>query len=218
MKEVKVLNTNQHYFTAKIVCVGRNYVKHAEELGNEVPKSPILFTKPTSSVIYSGEKIIIPGWTEDVHHEVELVLLMGRTIKDADDATAEEAIAGYAVGLDMTARDIQQQLKDKGHPWDVSKGFDTSCVLGDFVFKSDVQLSGNEKIWLNVNGEERQNSTLDMMIHSSTLLVKYISSKMTLEKGDLIMTGTPEGVSKVNKGDKITAGIEKLPEIAVEVV
>ena len=210
MKSIRIKNRKEKLDVGKIVCVGRNYVAHAEELGNEVPAFPLIFLKPASVLIHSGENIIYPDYSNEMHHEVELVLLIGETIKNANIKEAEHAITGYAVGLDMTLRDIQSELKKKGHPWTLAKVFDTAAVISDFILKEDYKLNGNEYISLKVNGELRQSSSLANMIFSSAEIVKYISSKMTLEKGDLIYTGTPAGVGKVMRGDKITAEIENI--------
>lgn len=217
MKNIKFKNSNEQIAVGKIVCVGRNYKAHAEEMGNEVPEFPIIFMKPASALIYSGDKIIHPQHSNEMHHEVELVLLIGDTIKDADDETAKSAIAGYAVGLDMTLRDLQAELKKKGHPWELAKCFDTSAVVSDFISVADLQLTGDEKISLSVNDEPRQNSTLNKMIFNPVEIVKYISSKITLEKGDLIYTGTPEGVGKVNRGDKLNAEISNVGNLETEI-
>ena len=211
MKSVRIKNSKEEFNVGKIVCVGRNYLEHAKELGNEVPEKPVLFLKSASSVIYSGGEIIHPDFGNDLHHEVELVLLIGNTVKKANKAQAENAIIGYSVGLDMTLRDVQDVLKKKGHPWTLAKCFDTSAVISDFVLKKDYQLKVDEKLELKVNGIVKQNDTLKNMIFNPTEIIEYISSVMTLENGDLIFTGTPAGVSKVNKGDKLEA---KLGEVA----
>ncbi|GBD91278.1 fumarylpyruvate hydrolase [bacterium BMS3Abin04] len=218
MRLIKIKNSIVELPVGKIVCVGRNYAAHAKELGNEVPAFPLIFLKPASVLIHSGENIVYPDYSSEMHHEVELVLLIGKTIKDADDKTSEEAIAGYAVGLDMTLRDIQSELKKKGHPWTLAKVFDTSAAVSDFVSKNDYQIQGNEKISLTVNGELRQNSSLSYMIFSAPKIINYISSKMTLEKGDLIFTGTPAGVGSVSRGDKIVAQIENISTLTTSVV
>jgi len=218
MKLIKIKNSIVELSVGKIVCVGRNYVAHAEELGNEVPAFPLIFLKPASVLIQSGENIIYPDYSSEMHHEVELVLLIGKTIKNADNKTSEEAIAGYAVGLDMTLRDIQSELKKKGHPWTLAKVFDTSAVISDFILKEDYQLKGSETISLSIDGEIRQNSSLSNMIFSAPKIVNYISSKMTLEKGDLIFTGTPAGVGAVSRGDKIVAQIENISTLTARVV
>jgi 2-keto-4-pentenoate hydratase/2-oxohepta-3-ene-1,7-dioic acid hydratase in catechol pathway len=152
-----------------------------------------------------------------MHHEVELVLLIGKKVKDVDTKKAEEAISGYGVGLDMTLRDVQSELKKKGHPWTIAKGFDTSAVLSDFVLKKDYKLTLNEIISLSINGTIKQRSKLNAMIFAPSKIVEYISSLMTLEEGDLVFTGTPSGVGKVEKGDKLLAEIEGIASLSCEV-
>lgn len=218
MKFLKIKNSNEKIAIGKIVCVGRNYAKHAEELGNEIPEFPLIFLKPASSLIYSGEQIVKPNDSGELHHEVELVLLIGNDVKNANDEEAENAIYGYTVGLDMTLRDIQSELKKKGHPWTLAKVFDTSAVISGITLKKDYQLKGNEKIQLIVNNDLKQSSTLDFMLFNSVQIVKYLSNKFTLEKGDLIFTGTPEGVGAVNSGDKIYASIDGIAKLETAVV
>ncbi|HET55590.1 MAG TPA: FAA hydrolase family protein [Ignavibacteria bacterium] len=217
MKSLKIKNSDEKIEVGKLVCVGRNYAKHAEEMGNEIPEFPLIFLKPSSSLVYSGESIIKPVDSGEMHHEVELVLLIGKDIKNADEARAEEAIYGYAVGLDMTLRDIQSELKKKGHPWTLAKVFDTSAVISDITLKKDYLLKGNEKIELSVNSEVKQSSTLDFMLFNPVQIVVYLSSKFTLERGDLIFTGTPEGVGAVNVGDEISAAIQNIGKLKMKV-
>lgn len=218
MKSAKVKNSKEELTIGKIVCVGRNYSKHAKELGNEIPDKPVLFLKPASALIYSGEKIVHPDYGNELHHEVELVLLIGETAKNADSISAERAIMGYGVGLDMTLRDVQDRLKKKGHPWTLAKCFDTSLVISDFILKKDYQLKPDEKLELKVNGEVRQSDTFKSMIFNPAEIVEYISSVMTLEKGDLIFTGTPAGVSKVNRGDKLEARLGEIAQLSCTVI
>lgn len=208
MKTVKIKNSNKEIAIGKIVCVGRNYVEHIHELGNEISEKPVIFLKTVSSVIYSGETIIYPSYSNDMHHETELVLLIGENIKNADLETAERAIVAYGIGLDMTLRDVQSELKKKGHPWTIAKCFDTSAVLSEFVNKFDHPLTLDEFISLKVNGSIKQQDQLNKMIHKPAEVVQYISSLMALEKGDLIFTGTPKGVGKVESGDKLEAELE----------
>lgn len=205
MKSIHIKKSKEEFIIGKIVCVGRNYAEHAKELGNDVADKPVLFLKPASAVIYSGGEIIHPDYGNELHHEVELVLLIGETVKSADRVQAEKAIIGYGVGLDMTLRDVQNVLRKKGDPWTIAKCFDTSAVISDFVLKKDYQLKLDEKLELKVNGVIKQNDTLKSMISNPAEIVEFISSVMTLEKGDLIFTGTPSGVSKVNRGDKLEA-------------
>ncbi|MGA8265633.1 MAG: fumarylacetoacetate hydrolase family protein [Ignavibacteriaceae bacterium] len=217
MKFIAIKNSSDKIPVGKIVCVGRNYAEHARELGNEIPEKPVVFLKPNSAIIYSGERIIYPNFSGDMQHEVELVLLIGKTIKGADKKNVEDAILGYGVGLDMTLRDIQSELKKKGHPWTIAKGFDTSAVISDFVLKKDHNLTLDEVISLSINGTTKQRAKLNTMIFIPSKIVEYISSLMTLEEGDLIYTGTPAGVSKVEKGDKIFAEIEGIASLQCEV-
>jgi len=148
-----------------------------------------------------------------MHHEVELVLLIGKTIKNVTRTEAEDAIIGYGVGLDMTLRDIQNDLKKKGHPWTIAKCFDTSAVVSEFVLKSDYKLTLDEEISLSVNGQIRQKEKLNIMLFLPTEIVEYISSLMTLEEGDLVFTGTPAGVGKVEVGDKLVGEIQNLGKL-----
>ena len=217
MKKVNIKNSMEEYYIGKIVCVGRNYTDHIIELGNEIPEKPLLFLKPASAVIFSGEKIKYPNFSKEMHHEVELVLLIGEELSNADEYESEKAIAGYAVGLDMTLRDIQNELKKKGQPWTIAKCFDTSAVLSDFVSSKDYNLTLEEEITLSINGEIRQQERLKLMIFSPTQLVQYISTIMKLERGDLIFTGTPAGVGKVNKGDTLYAEIKGVAELFCKV-
>lgn len=218
MKQVKIKNSSNSYPIGKIVCVGRNYVEHARELGNEVPEKPVIFLKPASSVIFSGGKIVHPSFSTEMHHETELVLLIGKKVKDAGVNEAEEAIIAYGVGLDMTLRDVQTDLKKKGHPWTIAKGFDTSAVLSEFISVKDYRLTLDEEIILRVNETERQHEKLNKMIFTPVQIVEYISSLMTLEEGDLVFTGTPAGVNKVIRGDKLHAEISGIASLNCEVI
>jgi 5-carboxymethyl-2-hydroxymuconate isomerase len=218
MKYIRIKNSSDRIPVGKIVCVGRNYAEHAKELGNEIPAGPVIFLKPSSSVIYSDEEIVYPSFSIEMHHEVELVLLIGKKVKNAGLTEAGEAIAGYGVGLDMTLRDIQDELKKKGHPWTIAKCFDTSAVLSDFILKNDYSLTLNEEISLSINDENRQREKLKLMLFPPVKLVQYVSSYMTLEEGDLIFTGTPKGVGKVAKGDKLFARVENVAELNCKVI
>ena len=218
MHFVNIKESNKKIQVGKIVCVGRNYADHAKELGNEVPDKPVLFLKPASAIIQSGEKVIHPTFTENLHHEIELVLLIGKTVRYADDALSEEAIVGYGVGLDMTLRDVQKEAMNTGNPWTISKCFDTSAVLSDFVLKENYTLTLDETILLTVNGLTKQKEKLNKLLHGPAALVKYISSLITLEEGDLIFTGTPAGVSRVVPGDKLQGEIEGIASVVTEII
>ncbi len=214
MKTIKIKDSTKEIQIGKVVCVGRNYADHAKEMGNEVPdKFPIVFMKTATCMINSGENVVHPSYSENLHHEVELVLLIGATVKNANDKEAENAIVGYAVGLDMTLRDIQFRSKEKGEPWTFAKIFDTSGVLSEFVSADEYKLTGEEKIYLSVNNEIKQEATVGLMLFNPIEIIKNISSRMTLEEGDLIFTGTPAGVSRVVKGDKLSGGIENIGKV-----
>jgi 5-carboxymethyl-2-hydroxymuconate isomerase len=217
MKTIKILNSDLTIPIGKIVCVGRNYVEHIQELGNEIPEKPVVFLKPESAVIFSGDQIIYPDYSKDMHHEVELLLLIGKKIKNVSLEEAEDSIIAYGVGLDMTLRDVQDQLKKKGHPWTISKCFDTSAVLSEFIPKENHQLTLEEELLLTVNDEIKQKEKLNKMIFKPAELVQYLSSLMTLDYGDIIFTGTPKGVSKVNKGDKISASLDGLVSLSCSI-
>ena len=209
MKKVKIIN-GKEYTVGKIVCVGKNYVAHAEEMGGSVPNFPMIFLKAPSTLVYNEDEIIHPNYSNEMHHEVELVLLIGKNIRNANDENAQNSIAGFAVGLDMTLRDLQRKFKQNGEPWTLAKNFDTCAVVSEFVSSSEINLTGTEKIELYKNGNLQQSSTLDKMVFSPVEIIKYVSERMTLEKGDLIFTGTPEGVSKVAINDVLEAEIENI--------
>lgn len=218
MKTIIIKNRDTQIPINKIVCVGRNYVEHIQELGNEQHEKPVIFLKTTSSVIFSGDKIVYPSYSNDMHYETELVLLIGSQVKNANDSEVRSAIGGYGVGLDMTLRDVQNDLKKKGHPWTIAKCFDTSTVLSEFVSADEYTLTMNETISLKVNGELKQNDSLNKMIFNPVQIIKYISSLMTLEPGDLIFTGTPKGVGKVNSGDILEAEITNIGKLNCSVL
>jgi len=217
MHYAKIKNSEEKIIVGKIVCVGRNYADHAKELGNEVPAFPVIFLKPASAIIQSGEKVEHPPFSKNLQHEVELVLLIGKTVKNADDSTAALAIAAYGTGLDMTLRDVQKEEINSGNPWTVSKCFDTSAVISEFVPVEKFGLTLNETISLTVNGQIKQNEKLNKLLHGPVELIKYISSLITLEEGDLVFTGTPAGVSRVVPGDKIKGEIEGLAVVETEI-
>jgi len=218
MKQLEIKNSEQKITIGKVVCVGRNYAAHAKEMGNEVPDFPILFLKTATCLIPSRGEVVHPDYSSNLHHEIELVLIIGNKIKNATEEVAENAIFGYAVGLDMTLRDLQNESRKRGEPWTLAKVFDTSGVISPVILKSEYHLGGNEKIFLSVNSEVKQSSSLDKMLFGAVATVQHISQKMTLEKGDIIFTGTPDGVGRVMPGDKLTGGIENIGEIEAIIV
>lgn len=202
----------------KIVCVGRNYREHAAELNNPVPSQPLLFLKPTSAYVSEGDAIKIPKGCNDMNHEVELGVVIGERAKDVSVSDAMNYVAGYALGLDMTARDWQSTAKSKGHPWSVAKGFDTSCPISQFIEKEKIPDPNNLDIWLKVNGEIRQSGNTKDMIFPVEHLISFASECFTLEPGDLLLTGTPAGVSKLNPGDVIQAGLANIVQMQFPVL
>ncbi|KAG9067881.1 hypothetical protein KI688_011472 [Linnemannia hyalina] len=190
----------------KIIAIGRNYSEHAKELGNAVPTEPFFFLKPTSSYITDGQSIEIPAGCE-VHHELELSVIIGKEGRDILAENAEDYIAGYALSLDMTARNMQDKAKKEGRPWSASKGYDTFTPIGDFIPKDQIPDHGNVDLSLQVNGVTKQNGNTRDMIFSVPALIENVSSIMKLEEGDIIMTGTPKGVGRVLPGETITCNL-----------
>jgi len=209
--------SGQHFPIGKILCIGRNYADHIKELGNPTPEAPVVFIKPASSIIGEGEQIVIPPYSHDCHHEAELALLIGRKGKDIPVDRALEYIAGYGVGIDLTLRDVQGELKKKGLPWEIAKGFDTACPLSPFVEPSRVPDPQNLTIRLTVNGEIRQDGNTKMMIHRIPAIISHMSGNFTLEPGDVILTGTPAGVGRIVSGDKLAAEIPGVASLHVSV-
>lgn len=217
MHTVRLSGTTKTFQVGKIVCLARNYVEHIRELGNETPEQPVLFIKPSTSLIGDGELVVIPPFSRDCHHEVELALLIGRAGKNIPAAEAMNHVAGYGVAIDLTLRDVQNELKKKGLPWEIAKGFDTACPLSDFVSADEVADPHGLRISLRVNGELRQNATTTLMMRRIPEVISYISTIFTLEEGDVILTGTPAGVGPVTGGDRMTAEIEGVGRLEVTV-
>jgi acylpyruvate hydrolase len=200
---------------SKILCIGRNYVEHAKELDNPVPKEPLVFLKPPSALIGDGGTVVLPPASKDVHHEVELVARIGRMASHVSRDDGLTYIDAYAVGLDLTARDLQSIAKTKGHPWSVSKGFDTFSPLGGFVDAMHVQDPHCLDISLHINGKLIQSGNTGDMIFRLPYLISFLSAIFTLEPGDLIYTGTPEGVGPINDGDVMRAELQGAPILQV---
>ncbi len=191
---------------ANIYCVASNYPKHAEEMGTKIPEEPVIFLKPTSAYVPDGGKILLPLLSNNVHHEVELVVVIGKDGFNISKVNALDYIAGYAVGIDVTMRDVQAKAKLEGKPWGIAKGFYTSAPISKVVKAN--QFNGqipNFELLLKVNGEIRQQSNTKFMERSVDSLVSFISRIFSLNTGDCIFTGTPKGVGKINHGDKIYA-------------
>jgi 2-keto-4-pentenoate hydratase/2-oxohepta-3-ene-1,7-dioic acid hydratase in catechol pathway len=201
----------------KLVCLARTYRKHAEEMKSEIPKTPLLFLKPSTSVIFNGGTIVKPEMSDCIHHEVELGVVIGKRCKNVSKNESLDYVLGYALCLDITARDIQSEFKKKGWPWGIAKCFDTFAPISDVVMKEEVLDPNNLNILLRVNGKLKQNSNTKNMIFSVEQIIEFISRIMTLVPGDFLMTGTPEGVGKIKKGDIIEAKLEDICNLQVEV-
>lgn len=201
LSEVKLLAPSE---PTKIVCVGRNYVEHAKELGNEVPKVPLIFLKPPSSIISNGETILLPPQSAQVEHEAELVVIIGKRGRHVTAENAKKIILGYTIGNDVTARDLQ---KSDGQ-WTRAKGFDTFCPFGPWI---DTDFDPSDAVvTCRVNGQMRQMASTRDMVFNVGVLIAFITSIMTLEPGDLIFTGTPAGVGELKDGDEVSVEIEGL--------
>lgn len=217
MHQIKLLGNKQPVTVGKIICLGRNYLDHIRELGNAVPDRPVIFCKPPSSLLEDGGRIVIPPYSEDCHHELELALLIGKTGKRIDQQKALDYLAGYAVALDLTLRDLQSELKAKGLPWELAKGFDTSCPVSTFVPAEQIDDPNQLELSLLVNGEARQQGNTNMMMRPVEQIISQISEYFTLEPGDIILTGTPAGVSRLVSGDRLLGKIEKVGTLEVSV-
>ncbi|HMU94044.1 MAG TPA: fumarylacetoacetate hydrolase family protein [Anaerolineales bacterium] len=193
---------------SKILCVGRNYVEHAKELGNEVPKVPLIFLKPPSSIISNGEHIVLPPQSSQVEHEAELVVVIGKRGRNITIENAKEYVFGYTIGNDITARDLQ---KTDGQ-WTRAKGFDTFCSFGPWI---DTEFDASDAVvTCRVNGQMRQMASTRDMVFNINTLIAFISSVMTLEAGDIIFTGTPSGVGELKNGDMVDVEIEGLGKLS----
>jgi len=193
----------------RIFCVGRNYADHAREMGGDPSREPpFFFTKPADTVVDSGVPIPYPALTANLHHEIELVIAIGRAGSGISVADAGQHIWGYGVGVDLTRRDLQDEAKAARRPWDWSKGFDRSAPCGALRAAARVNEAGKGRIWLAVNGETRQDGDLAQMIWTVPEIVAACSAAVRLEPGDLIFTGTPAGVGPLAVGDAVTCGID----------
>jgi 2-keto-4-pentenoate hydratase/2-oxohepta-3-ene-1,7-dioic acid hydratase in catechol pathway len=193
--------------TGKIVCVGRNYAEHAKELNNPVPSAPILFIKPADAAVAMSPAFAVPADRGSVHHELEIAVLIGERLANASEAEVARAIAGVGLGLDLTLRDVQAGLKDKGHPWEIAKAFDGACPLSEFVSPLNVSDWGNIELQLQRNGQLQQRGNSGDMLFPVLPLIAHMSRIFTLNAGDVIMTGTPAGVGPLQSGDELQASL-----------
>ncbi len=217
MHSITLTGNPQPIAVGKIICLARNYVAHAEELGNEVPSTPVVFIKPASSIIAEGEQVEIPAYSDDCHYEVELAVLIGKKGKNIAAHEAMDYVSGYGIAIDMTLRDTQNKLKEKGYPWEIAKGFDTSCPLSTFVPAELIADPHNLGIRLSVNNQLRQDSTTACMIRRIPEVIAFITTAFTLEPGDIILTGTPAGVGRVQSGDTMDTWIENIGKLKISV-
>jgi 2-keto-4-pentenoate hydratase/2-oxohepta-3-ene-1,7-dioic acid hydratase in catechol pathway len=217
MKKYHFQKTKTSLYIGKIICLARTYRKHAEEMNSLPPSSPLLFLKPSSSVIFSGETIMYPSQSKCVHHEVEVGVVIGKRASQISKENALRFIEGYVIGLDITARDIQSIAKKNGWPWSIAKGFDTFTPISDVVSCDDVSDPNDLEFTLQVNNRLRQKGKTNQLIWTVETLISYISTIMTLEPGDLILTGTPEGVSEIKRGDQIKAELTGFATLSVDV-
>jgi len=187
----------------KVVCVGRNYAEHAKELGNEVPDAPILLIKPATAVVPLVPNSSIPQDQGSVHHEAEIALLISKEAKDISADKAWDVVSHITVALDLTLRDVQSRLKENAHPWEIAKGFDGACPLGNWVPVSQINNKDDMAIELIKNGEQKQKGHSTQMITSISDLIAYTSKFFTLQPGDVILTGTPAGVGPLASGDEL---------------
>jgi len=220
---VPVVGSSEQFPVRRIYCVGRNYEAHAREMGHDPDREPpFFFSKPADAVLYvpPGEtgEFPYPTLSKNVHFEMELVAAIGKGGKNISADSALDHVYGYALGLDMTRRDLQAEAKKLGRPWDTAKGFDQSAPLGPIHPVSSVGHIGKGAIWLFVNGEEKQRSDVSQLIWSVGETIAYLSTLFELQPGDLIFTGTPEGVGAVVQGDLMKGGVDGLGEFSVRVV
>lgn len=192
----------------KIICIGRNYAAHAAELNNPLPETPVFFLKPDTAIINNNKPFFYPGFSSEIHHEVEIVLKINRLGRHIDEKFAHRYYEEVGIGIDFTARDLQAECKKKGLPWEMAKAFDGSAPVGRFVPKSKLSDPGNISLRLDINGSTLQEGNSGDMIFSFDRLISYVSGFITLKIGDLIFTGTPAGVGPVKIGDRLQAWLD----------
>ncbi|MFW5879955.1 MAG: fumarylacetoacetate hydrolase family protein [bacterium] len=216
MKQIKFLN-GKKLNAGTMFCLGQNYDKHIIEMGGNKSIEPVIFIKPPSSYLENGGSVILPDFSDNVHYEVELVLVIKEDIYKISPYEALKYVDGFSVGIDMTLRDVQKKSKDSGKPWATAKGFYTSAPIAPFVnFDKNTNLN-NLDILLELNGKKMQAANTSEMIMKSEDIISYLSEVFSLQKGDLIFTGTPEGVGKVEHGDSICASVSSNGNILTEI-
>ena len=218
---VPVQGRGERFPIHRVYCVGRNYVEHAKEMGFTGREPPFFFLKPADAIvpIAAGEtgSIPYPSLTKDLHHEIELVVAIGTGGRNIKAADAHKHIYGYAIGLDMTRRDLQGEMKKQGRPWDIGKGFDQSGPIGPITPAAQAGDVSKAEIWLQVNGKDRQRSDVSKLIWNIGETIEHLSAAWELAPGDLIFSGTPEGVAAVVSGDTLVGGVGGLGELRVRI-
>jgi fumarylpyruvate hydrolase len=215
---VAIVGRTERFPVHRIYCVGRNYAAHAREMGHDPQReAPFFFTKPADAVVANDSQLPFPSRTTDLHHEIELVVALGIGGENIGISQAASHIFGYAVGLDLTRRDLQAKAKEKGRPWDAAKGFDRSAPISAITPADAVDLV-DSKIWLKVNGELRQQGALADMIWSVPEIIAELSTLFELAPGDLIFTGTPAGVGPIRSNDRLEGGVDGLDTLRVTLV
>ena len=192
----------------KIIAIGRNYAEHAKELNNPIPTAPVIFMKPDTALLKDNKPFYHPDFSEDIHHEIEVILKISKEGKHISEKFAANYYDEIALGIDFTARDIQQKHKEKGLPWELAKSFDSSAPVSNFLPKTQFANIYDLNFKLDINGETRQTGNTKSLLFSFEYIIAFVSKYITLKKGDLIFTGTPQGVGKVNIGDKMEAYLE----------
>jgi fumarylpyruvate hydrolase len=218
---VPIVGSTDRYPVHRVYCVGRNYEEHAKEMGFTGREPPFFFLKPADAIVVvdAGQTGAIPYplLTKNLHHEIELVVAIGKGGTNIKAADAFSHIYGYAVGLDMTRRDLQNEMKKQGRPWSIGKGFDMSAPIGPITPAAQAGDVVNAAVWLQVNGADRQRSNVSKLIWNIAETIEHLSAAWTLQPGDLIYTGTPEGVNAVVSGDLMVGGVDGLGELRVKV-
>ncbi|HUR89386.1 MAG TPA: fumarylacetoacetate hydrolase family protein [Ramlibacter sp.] len=218
---VPIVGRSERFPVRRVICVGRNYVEHAKEMGFTGREPPFFFFKPADAIVPvdAGEtgSIEYPTLTKDLHHEIELVACIGTGGRGIKAADAMKHIWGYAVGLDMTRRDLQGEMKKQGRPWEIGKSFEQSAPIGPITPAAQAGDIVNADIWLKVNGKDRQRSSVSKLIWNLGEIIEHVSSAWELAPGDLIFTGTPEGVAAVVAGDTLEGGVRGLPPLSVKI-
>ena len=217
--DVAVQGTSSRFPVRRIYLVGRNYADHAREMGHDPNREkPFFFQKPSDAVLPSGSNFPYPPQSSNVHHEIEMVVALASGGRDIDEANALQHVYGYAVGIDITRRDLQQQMKQQGRPWEAGKSFDRSAPISEIVPVASCGHPKNGRIWLTVNGEVRQDGDLSQLIWSVPEIIATLSASFELAGGDLIFTGTPAGVGPIEPGDRLVGGVQSVGEIEINVV